>query len=158
MAMIKDYTNIENSTEVPLHLDGHAYPFQWPSEEDAGPLTTQNLPSLDYAIYLINTVKFHISQIYHLFDDEIFFHETYIFYQTKPSESSTAHKRLWYIQFLLVLAFGKAILVQDGFQKGVPGSEYFQRALNMLPDINGYYEDPLTSMELLCGISLYLQA
>jgi proline utilization trans-activator len=30
------------------------------------------MPTLDYAIYLVNTVKFHLGPFYHLFDADTF--------------------------------------------------------------------------------------
>lgn len=67
MSMIREYLNQDVSPLVPLNTDGQALPLEFPGEKQlGGTISMDNLPSLDYAIYLTNTVKFHISQTYHL--------------------------------------------------------------------------------------------
>ncbi|CAI6099075.1 unnamed protein product, partial [Clonostachys chloroleuca] len=67
MSMIREYLNQDVSPLVPLNTNGQALTLEFPGEKQlGGTISMDNLPSLDYAIYLTNTVKFHISQTYHL--------------------------------------------------------------------------------------------
>jgi proline utilization trans-activator len=113
---------------------------------------TSSLPSLDYSLYLTNTVKFHLGQMSHLFDEESFMQNLHRFYE---NEVDTAG--LWYLQFLLVISFGKAFLVRTEAIAGmpIPGSEYFIRAMKMMPDVMDLHQDPILAIEILCLVSLY---
>jgi hypothetical protein len=63
---------------------------------------------------------------------------------------------LWYLQFLLVISFGKAFLVRIEAIVGmpIPGSEYFIRAMKMMPDVMNLHQDPILAIEILCLVSL----
>ncbi|OKL61018.1 hypothetical protein UA08_03116 [Talaromyces atroroseus] len=52
------------------------------------------MPSMDYALYLLNTVKFNIAQLYHLFDEETFLEGLYEYYDPSSAQSSSIHQRL----------------------------------------------------------------
>ncbi|OJJ78170.1 hypothetical protein ASPBRDRAFT_112450 [Aspergillus brasiliensis CBS 101740] len=151
---IKKYLNQPDSPDIPIHTDGHAYEFDWSLAEDK-PFSKRELPSWDYALYLMNTVKFHIGQLYHLFDEATFTEGLHAFYHDRASE--IPHFNLWYIQYLLVITFGKLFLVQRAPEDPPPGAIFFARAMRLLPDIKDLYQDILLSLEILCGIALYLQ-
>ena len=106
-------------------------------------------------MYLINTVKFRSGQLYHLFDENEFMAGLHDFY-SKPKSTSTAG--LWYIHFLLMLAFGKGFVQHKLQGNKPPGAEFFVRALQLLPDISVLHQEPIESTEILCCIALYLQA
>ena len=140
-----------------MHLDGTAYPLDWTSSP-SGTITKEDMPSLDYALYLMNTVKFHVSQLYHLFDEEIFLQGLYAFYDSS-SQAELVQMKLWYCQYLLIIALGKAFLVQKNYsEESPPGAEFFVRAMKLLPDVTELYQDALLSIEILCAISLCLQS
>lgn len=140
-----------------MHLDGTAYPLDWTSPP-SGTITKEDMPSLDYALYLMNTVKFHVSQLYHLFDEEIFLQGLYAFYDSS-SQAELVQMRLWYCQYLLIIALGKAFLVRKNYsEENPPGAEFFVRAMKLLPDVTELYQDALLSIEILCAISLCLQS
>lgn len=151
---IGKYVKQPNSPEVPIQFDGNTSKIEWPSTEEA-PLTRRDLPSIDHALYLMNTVKFHIAQLYHLYDEPFFTKGLHQFYENDHPYIQSFN--LWYVQYLLIMAFGKKFLLQKSPTAHKPGSSYFTRAMRLLPDIRGLYEDPLLSIEVLCGISLYLQ-
>lgn len=142
------------SPELPLHVDGNAYQYDR-SVARTTTLTKRELPSLDHALYLINTVKFHFAQLYHLFDEDLFIDGLHRYYSATAPQSTNL--RLWFIQYLVVMAFGKAFLVQKTPGEPLPGAVFFAEAIKLIPDINGLYEDTLLSIEILCGIALYLQ-
>ncbi|OHW94686.1 C6 transcription factor [Colletotrichum incanum] len=156
--MIQNHLGQHESPEVPLNVDAQAFKLDWPSSRNITPQATVDIPSLDYALYLTNTVKFHLGQTYHLFDEESFMTGLYDFYKHGPRIEPTADARLWYIQFLLIMAFGKALLVPGDPTQTIPGSILVTRALELLPDVHGLYQDPVLSVEILCCLALYLQS
>lgn len=64
---------------------------------------------------------------------------------------------LWYIHYLLILAFGKAFIVRSEKGQSPPGAEFFVRAMKLLPDVMFLYSNPIQSIEILCCTALYLQ-
>ncbi|OTA61629.1 Zn(II)2Cys6 transcription factor [Hypoxylon sp. EC38] len=139
-----------------LIFDGNAYDLGWNgSRTDEAKLSTPALPTVDHAIYLINTVKFHCGQMFHLFDDETFMGCLYRFYE-EPRGVGYEHD-LWYIHFLLIIAFGKAFISKKNQGKQPPGADFFVKALQLLPDIFMLWQNPVQSTEILCCIALYLQ-
>ncbi|KAE9566734.1 hypothetical protein CGMCC3_g17130 [Colletotrichum fructicola] len=158
LSMIQGYLGQHESPELPLNVDAQAFKIDWPSSREALPRPTVDIPSLDYALYLTNTVKFHLGQTYHLFDEDSFMHGLYDFYRKGPNTGPKADDRLWYIQFLLIMAFGKALLVPGTPDQSPPGSSLVTRALELLPDAHGLYQDPVLSVEILCCLALYLQS
>lgn len=155
--MIRGYLDHHSSPEVPLNTDGNAYQMEWPSTKAPQQVSVDALPTLDYAIYLTNTVKFHIGQIYHLFDEQTFMQGLHEFFRN-GFDVSSPRNRLWYIQFLVIMAFGKAFLAKNRRGTTPPGSDYFLRAMELLPDAHGLYADPILSVEICCSIALYLQS
>jgi hypothetical protein len=114
-----------------LLFDGSAYDLGWRGafeSIDSDPLA---IPSPDYSIYLINTVKFHCGQMYHLFDDDEFHQRLQQFY-SEPDDG-TRKADLWYIHFLLILAFGKIFIIQKSSGKRPSGVEFFLKAMEILP-------------------------
>ncbi|TQN67216.1 Proline utilization trans-activator, partial [Colletotrichum shisoi] len=159
--MIQGHLGQHESPEIPLNVDAQAFRLDWPSSRNVASQTTTptaDIPSLDYALYLTNTVKFHLGQTYHLFDEEGFMAGLHDFYRRGPSTEPPADARLWYIQFLLIMAFGKALLVPGNPAQTPPGSGLVTRALELLPDVHGLYRDPVLSVEILCCLALYLQS
>lgn len=113
------------------------------------------LPSLDHAIYLLNTVKFHCGQVFHLFDEESFTKYMYDFYSDPSAQMTTGS--LEYIHLLVILAFGKALVGNNYQGKRPPGAEYFVKALQLLPSVHVLFGQPILATEVLCCIALYFQ-
>ncbi|KAF2970926.1 hypothetical protein GQX73_g2628 [Xylaria multiplex] len=140
-----------------LGFDCMIYELSWGgsgsvSSEPASPV----LPSLDHCIYLINAVKFHCCQIFHLFDEESFMESLYAFYDN-PLQQPRPSEELWYVHFLLILAFGKVFTTKTAQGKRPPGEAYFSKALHLLPNILMLWTRPVEATEVLCCIALYLQ-
>ncbi|KAF5601770.1 transcriptional regulatory [Fusarium pseudocircinatum] len=158
MGMIREYVGHEISPEVPLNHDGVAFNIELPSmRQNDLVVNIEGLPSLDYALYLTNTVKFHIVQTYHLFDEQKFMPALHSLYSDGPP-LVTAGNRMWYVQYFLIMALGKGLLTRGMSKAGSPGSEYFMKAMELFPDTYGLYIDPILSIEVCCGLALYLQA
>lgn len=137
------------------YSDEETYSIQWkPYPVDSAPDIT-GLPPIDYALYLFDTVKFHLGQKYRFFDEDAFVAHIQEFYYGNALEKATRH-RLWFVQFLLVLAFGKAFLSQSRGTKDPPGSKFFARAMSLMPDLATLWKDSLLAIEVLALAGLYL--
>lgn len=139
-----------------LLFDGSAYDLPWDGTRSVPGSTTPTIPSVDYAIFLINAVKFHCAQMLHLFDEEDFMASFHQFYS--DTDKSAWKQSLWYIQFLMIIAFGKTFVQQKHQSPRPPGAEFFTHALQLLPDTNKLCREPVIAAEILCCIALYLQA
>ena len=115
-----------------------------------------SLPSIDHAIFLLNAVKFHAGQIYHMFDEDTFMPQLHQFY-TNPAENVHVMK-IWYIHFLVLLAFGKAFVVCETQGVNPPGSDLFVRAAKLLPEATYLFGDFIAATEILSCMALYYQA
>ncbi|ENI01672.1 hypothetical protein COCC4DRAFT_75012 [Bipolaris maydis ATCC 48331] len=131
-------------------FDGSAYDLPWLKTN--APV----IPSIDYAIFLVNAVKFHCGQLVHLFDEEEFNAKMYAFYGN--AEPNKLQGGLWYVQFLLIIAFGRTLVQRKHQASKPPGADFFVHALQLLPDTSRLCREPLLASEILCGIALYLQA
>ncbi|KAH7075944.1 Zn(II)2Cys6 transcription factor [Paraphoma chrysanthemicola] len=139
-----------------LLFDGSAYDLPWDGSRSLPESSTPVIPSIDYAIFLINAVKFHCAQLVHLFDEEEFTANMHAFYSN--SDSGAWKDSLWYIHFLLIIAFGKTFVQHKNQAPRPPGADFFVQALQLLPDTNRLCREPVMAVEILCCISLYLQA
>ncbi|KAF2998050.1 hypothetical protein E8E14_005142 [Neopestalotiopsis sp. 37M] len=157
MHMIKRHLPNGETMQVPFNPDGSAFVIESPTITPVGPLTMQQLPSLDLSLYLVNTVKFRLGQLYHVFDEQTFIPKLYDFYSKGgPSREPPLEDRLWFVQYLTVMGIGHALLYEFIEEKPA-GFVLIARALELLPDILYLYKDPLLSIEILCGLALYLQ-
>ncbi|KAE8376622.1 hypothetical protein BDV26DRAFT_293960 [Aspergillus bertholletiae] len=139
-----------------LYFDGSAYDLGWEGTRTTVTNDIPMAPPLDFSLYLINAVKFHAGQLFHLFDEETFMGGLYAFYENP--EHQMAHSGMWYIHYLLILAFGKAFVVQRTQGNRPSGCEFFTKALQLLPDTTNLCRDPIVATEILCCIALYLQS
>lgn len=156
--LVRDRLQDENLPlpDIPLNEESRAYNLSWGSSGFEDPASFSNLPSRDHAIYLLNGVDFHIGSIYTLYDKHRFMDLFHAFYDS-PVEVGTKNK-IWYVQLLTLLALAKAVSIQPARGATVlPGSEFFHRAIKMLPDPSYLISDTLTAVETLCAIALYLQ-
>lgn len=156
LALIRSQLDSAESPESQLNEESSAYHLSWGPPGLDNENIFRSLPSIDHALYLVNGVKFHVGQMYHLFDETEFmthFHD----FNRNPAEKAASH-RIWFVQFLALLALGKAVSVV--LLKGASsllGANFFIRAMNLLPDSSYLFRDALTAIESLRVISLYLQ-
>ena len=141
-----------------LLFEGQAYDLDWQGASTANMGVrdeTVVLPTSDFALFLINTVKFRCGQLFHLFDEETFMQSFSKFHSSEhPKEPVGA---LWYAHYLLILALGKALVVIFTSGTKPAGSDLFVEAMRILPDVGLTTTEPLQSMEILCCAALYLQ-
>lgn len=132
---------------------GNAYDLKWDGASTNTGCPPVTIPAIDHSIYLINAVKFHCAQLYHIFDEDTFMSTFYAFYEN-PSDRGAIDK-LWYVHFMVVLAFGKGFTVRKR-GKDAPGLEYFLEALQSLPSMIMLWRHPVHAVEVLTCIALYL--
>ncbi|KAM3480002.1 hypothetical protein MY8738_005205 [Beauveria namnaoensis] len=154
--LTQQYADCSLTTSSNTHrFDAETYEL---SAED-GTSTTKNtpaVPTVDYAIHLVNMVKFHCGQVFHLFDQEEFMRKLCNFYaEPRPSVARTG---LWYIHFLLILAFGKALVTKTSRGRRPPGADFFCAAMSLLPEPITLWREPEEAIETLCCTSLYFQS
>ncbi|EAW16782.1 putative C6 transcription factor [Aspergillus fischeri NRRL 181] len=106
---------------------------------------------------MLNTVRFHFGHLYQLFDEEDFTRNLDEFYHN--ASAKVQESRLWYVQFLVVLAFGEALLAPVRRASNTASwTKYFSRAMSLLPDTTALWQDPLLAIEVLALIALYLHS
>ncbi|OQV04959.1 Fungal Zn2-Cys6 binuclear cluster domain-containing protein [Cladophialophora immunda] len=130
-----------------LLFEGKSYDLGWDGKRNTSlesPSEGPALPSADFAMYLINAVKFHCGQLFHLFEEDKFMQQFSQFHEN-PTQAPSS---LWFIHYLLILAFGKAF---------PPGAELFVHAMKLMPDLAFYSADPIEAIQVLCCAALYLQ-
>ena len=116
-----------------------------------------DLPTEDYAEYLVNTVSFNMSPLYYLYDKSAFLAKLRDFYAHENAGKEQITD-LWHIHLLLVFAFGKSLLAREVGSLGPTGTIYFVRAFEALPDSHRLCQQPIPSIEVLCTLALYMQA
>ena len=143
------------AVDLPIITDGNAYQAQWTKAKSDAIIDTGGLPSQGHAFYLLSTVNFHIGHVFHLYDSEEFAKALQDFYG--DIEHKAESSKLWYIQFLVIMAFGETFLLPPTKSKQPPVcSPYFTRAMSLLPDFSEMWNDPILSIEVLALVALYL--
>lgn len=156
LLLASEHAGDPSISSQPLLFDGAVYDIDWAEFGGSDvPGFGPPLPTLDHAIYLINSVKFHCCQLFHLFDEESFMESCHSFYAgPKPDVSLPG---LWYHQFRLVIALGKAFLSRPHRGKMPPGHEFFLAVMRSFPSIGVLVKEPLLAIEVMMCAALYLQ-
>ncbi|KAK1995308.1 fungal-specific transcription factor domain-containing protein [Colletotrichum falcatum] len=141
----------------PWHLPHEgAFRMQWTPLAAGEPPDVSNLPPLDYAMFLLNTAKFYLGAVFYLVDEPSFLAHMRELYEDPARKAASS--RLWYAQYLLVLAFGKAFVVSSGPRATAPpGVQYAARAMALLPDLSGLTPDSVHAIQALALAALYFQ-
>ncbi|XPS72374.1 hypothetical protein M3J09_004539 [Ascochyta lentis] len=157
LSLVHEHMHKSPLPAAELLFDGSAYDLPWDRTRSLPDSASPVIPSIDYAIFLINAVKFHCAQMMHLFEEEEFMFNLHAFY-TSTGDKAVWKESLWYIHFLLIIAFGKTFVQQKNHSPRPPGADFFIYALQLLPDTNKLCRDPIVATEVLCCIALYLQS
>jgi hypothetical protein len=142
-----------------MYVEGDAYklPFDQPFALTQSDIS--GLPSLDLSLYYVHSVKFRTNPLFYLFDEEEFVASLRQFY--KAPLAYAQEKPLWFIHYLVIMSFGKALLTKiqtgESHDAASVGSNLLIRALRLLPDITYLCSEPIEATEILCAISLFLQ-
>ncbi|KAF7185140.1 putative transcriptional regulatory protein C3C7.04 [Pseudocercospora fuligena] len=157
LTMLHDKSAGGRLPQEQLHFDGTAYALKWNGYRDANAdaIASINLPSADFAVFLINAVKFHCGQLLHLFDESSFMQKFAQFHESRMDPSLCAG--LWYSHYCIILALGTMLIARDGESQTIPGEQLFIKGMMALPDLAFSEEDPVETIEILCCAALYLQ-
>ncbi|KAL1852220.1 hypothetical protein Plec18167_006034 [Paecilomyces lecythidis] len=145
--MMTEKFNLESPYTVPRSMDQEIYPLHWNHAAIDAAIDVSGLPSIDHASYLFNTVKFHLDHSFRFLDEEDFLRQLQEFYNG-DSVKKAKECRLWFVQFLLVLAFGNAFLLRTRNSKDPPGSKFFVRAMSIMPELSCLWKDSLLAIEV----------
>ncbi|KAL4976260.1 hypothetical protein BDW66DRAFT_151207 [Aspergillus desertorum] len=157
--MIAEKLHVESHYSSPELFDGDLYPIQWSPLPVGSQPDISNLPSINHALYLFNSVMFHLGHNFRLINEGGFIEQTHAFYYGDAIKQ-VKECRLWFVQFLLVLAFGNAFLFPG--QKNVnnvndpPGSRFFIRAMSLMPNHTSLSRGGFVAIEVLALTGLYL--
>ena len=155
--MMTKMLSVKPASDFPdFHLDGDIYQVDWNDTGVLDPLSTSGLPPFSYALYLFETTKFHLGQIYRIFDADSFKAGIHDLYERREP-AATPSSRIWFIQFLVVLAFGSAFLSRKPC-RSPPCSRFFARAMHLMPKRMPMGKESFLMMETLALVSLYLYA
>ncbi|KAL9527278.1 Proline utilization trans-activator [Sphaerulina musiva] len=138
-----------------LNNDGTAFRLRWVTKPSVEPSDLNNLPAADYARYLYDSVKFRLGELFGIVDEANFMSHFELFHRHQWQVAST--QRLWFVEYLLILAYGKALLSHPD-RSAVPGSEFAARAMALLPDAAQLHEDGPLAIEVLALVALYFQS
>ncbi|KAM6534346.1 hypothetical protein FALCPG4_007273 [Fusarium falciforme] len=141
------------SASTQMHVDGQIYDVIPERQIELSPADIAHLPSLELAMYYLQSTKFRTYPLFYLFEEAEFVQNIQSFYQN-PSEFARMNS-LWYVHFLVIMAFGKSFVGQQA-TIGPAGSNLFSRALSLLPDVTYLSRDPVKATEIFCSIALYL--
>ncbi|KAE8362447.1 fungal-specific transcription factor domain-containing protein [Aspergillus caelatus] len=142
-----------------LLFDDHVYDLKWDGNKANYPqdlFDVSNLPTPEFAKYLISAVKFHCGQLFYLLDEDRFMEQFAIFQQNPAKEARSSP--LWFCHYLLILAFGKMFVVQSTRSQAPAGAEYFLQAMQCMPDFSFFDGDPIEKIQVMCCAALYLQS
>ena len=154
LSMVHEKVHNTPLPTVSLLFEGATYDLGWDGRRQQSADETVALPTSDYALFLINAVKFQCGQLFHLFDERSFMTQFSNFHEADNELNNCS--LLWYIHYLLVLAFGKAFVVRTNKGRCPPGGDLFVQGMKLLPDITYLCTEPLQSIEVLCCSALYL--
>ncbi|RSL90143.1 hypothetical protein CEP52_014679 [Fusarium oligoseptatum] len=145
-----------NNESFPWHLDGVAFRLQWKPLMPDEPPDVSNLPPADYALFLIQTARFYLGPLASLIDETEFIRHFRELYEDASAKASSC--KLWYAQYLLMLAFGKAFLSGKNADGSPPGYQYAARAMQLMPELAGIALDPVLSAQALTLAAIYFQS
>ncbi|KAF4980670.1 hypothetical protein FZEAL_3338 [Fusarium zealandicum] len=156
LALVGKHLPETNNEPLPWHLDGSAFRLQWrPSMPDEQP-DVSNLPPSDYALFLVQTARFYLGPLATIVDESEFLQHFRELYDDAPAKAKSC--RLWYAQYLLMLAFGKAFLSGINADGSPCGYQYACRAMPLMPELAGIALDPVLSAQALTLAAIYFQS
>ncbi|KAF7557673.1 hypothetical protein G7046_g5980 [Stylonectria norvegica] len=92
----------------------------------------------------------------HFLDPRTFSDSLTLLYQTEATQARQI-QTMWFTQYLLVMAMGMLIGSPSEGAANPPGTAYFAEAIKRLPPMHELGSHGVTSVEILCLITLYLQ-
>lgn len=137
----------------PFNVDGTAFRLKWSPVPPEEPPDVSNLPPADYATLMFHTVKYHLGFWAQIIHEPVYLARLAQF-ESSPHEVARRH-RLWFIEHLLILAFGASFTTDTGPLLKPAGSAFAARALSLIPDFAQLHEDGIDAVEVLALAALY---
>ncbi|KAF4948903.1 hypothetical protein FGADI_9187 [Fusarium gaditjirri] len=156
LALVGKHLPESNNEPLPWHLDGVAFRLRWRPLMPDEPPDVSNLPPSDYAYFLIQTSRFYLGPLASLIDEAEFLQNFKELYQDASAKAASC--KLWYAQYLLMIAFGKAFLGGKSADGSPPGYQYAARAMPLMPELAGIALDPVLSAQALTLAAIYFQS
>ncbi|KAL4755170.1 hypothetical protein BDW72DRAFT_200202 [Aspergillus terricola var. indicus] len=157
LALLGEQVPEANNPPDPWNIDGTAFMLKWrPLPADETP-DLMDLPPMDYELHLLHTVRFHFGPLFYIVDEAAFIRDLHHFYTN--SEDHVGSMQIWFAQYLLIIAFGKAFLAPNRQPNAPPdGHQYASWAMALMPDMSGLHSDQLQSIQALALAALYFQS
>ena len=156
LGMLDDALGTPAIERIRLILDGEAYRLQWDYPAVDSLTCMQGVPPKDHTLYLMHAVRFHMGHSFPFFHDDTSASPITEFYQNP--QKIMVESPISFVRLLVILAFGKALLVPAISQETPSGFDYYLRAEALLRDIPETQGDPILRIEVLALMALYLQA
>lgn len=157
--LLEDSARSPNTPRAPLNLDGTAFRLHWQPKTQIDSSDLLKLPPVDHALFLYNTAKFRLGELFSIVDEASFF-KVFDEFHKQPLETAQSNL-LWFVEYLMILAFGKAFTCYPDRTTAAPfGCNLTARALSLLPDV-AFLQDQrpaLLAMEVFALIALYFQS
>lgn len=142
---------------APLNLDGTAFRLRWKSKSTVEPSDLKNLPAMDYALVPVQHGQVPPGRAVRHHRRSAFPGHLRAFPQNPLETAQT--QQLWFIEYLLILAFGKAFMSPSNQSApGPPGSEYAGRAMALLPDAAQLHDEHMVAIEVVSLVALYFHS
>ncbi|WQF81651.1 hypothetical protein CDEST_06665 [Colletotrichum destructivum] len=141
----------QQSPDWPENVYGIPPPKRGGESRD-GDRHTVDLPGLQEAQELLDTVLNSLGNIQHLFEPRAFCDRLSEFYSTAVDKTD-----IWYVELLIVLAVGKLLRGKPGGGGTLPGTDLYQEAERHLPGMMTLRRQGTTAVEILGMMAFYLQ-
>ncbi|KAI9151551.1 Proline utilization trans-activator [Paramyrothecium foliicola] len=133
--------NVYNVVGKPFSETPRDKSLQWPTQEAAH--------------VLLDTFLGSLGAVQHLIDSRAFSDRLAMFYEKADTAS---HDDLWDVELLLVLAIGELLTGMPQEMPGLPGTKYFQEALERIPSsFNSLRTAGTLAIEIMGLTAFYLQ-
>ncbi|KXT16587.1 hypothetical protein AC579_6308 [Pseudocercospora musae] len=154
--LLEQYEPQQEATLSPFFMDGAAFHLKWAAKPTVERSDLQGLPPKNYVDYMYSTVKFQLGDLFSMVDEQSFL-QTWRAFQEDPWNTVQQH-RLWFVEYLLFLAFGKAFLGESDGSNAPKGHEFAARAMCLLPGPFEMHQEELLGIEVLALVALYFQS
>lgn len=154
--LLEQYGPQHEVTLSPFSTDGAAFHLKWAAKPHVERSDLLGLPPKNYVEYMYSTAKFQLGDLFSMVDEESFLQKLRAFH-VDPWNMIQQH-RLWFVEYLLFLAFGKAFTGGPDGSNAPHGHEFASRAMSLLPGPYEMHQEELLAIEVLALVALYFQA
>ena len=114
-----------------------------------------DIPGETEAYELLNAVLLYLGHVHHFFDVRDFSDRLAVF--CRHPQDHDRKTTIWYLEILLVLAIGKLLRGEFDENGDLPGSAWFNHAMELLPDPTELRAHGAAGIEVLALVAVYLQ-